>query len=101
MTYLKEDYLYCTAILQSTKKVPYEQLIKKLEKLQEKTTTEKGCILFEVVPLNRELERFGLWEIWKDTESFYKHHEKEYTKEFFAEQLDTIELFESSKEVSL
>lgn len=99
MNYLRKNYLYCTAIIQSTKKVTYEQLINKLENLRNKTIAEAGCILFEIMPL--EKERFALWEIWKDKDSFYAHHRQEYTKKFFSEQLDTIEIFESSEKVSI
>ncbi|MTD38613.1 antibiotic biosynthesis monooxygenase [Erwinia sp. CPCC 100877] len=101
MSFSEKSYLYCTAIIQSTKKVPYEQLVSKLNQLKEDTKSELGCISFEIVPLNRDKERFALWEVWKDTNAFYTHHKKEYTKRFFNEKLDTIELFESSKEVTI
>lgn len=98
---LKAPFLYCTAIVQSTKKIGYNALIEKLSALQEVTSIEAGCILFKIVPLDRYEERFALWEIWENKEAFYAHHQKDYTKAFFSEQLDTIELFESSEKVSL
>lgn len=99
MNLFNEHYLYCTAIIQSTKQVSYEQLVNKLSQLKKVTDTEPGCISFQIVPLDREKERFALWEIWQDTAAFYLHHKKEYTKSFLNEQLDTIEFFESSQKV--
>ncbi|MBC1374575.1 antibiotic biosynthesis monooxygenase [Listeria sp. FSL L7-1699] len=101
--YLKENpnYLYCTAVIQTTGKVSYELLVEHLEELRAKTITEKGCILFEIVPLEKQHGRFALWEIWQSQEAFYYHHQQNYTKEFFAAELDTIEFFESSKKVDL
>jgi quinol monooxygenase YgiN len=94
-------YLYCTAVIQSTGKVPYAELTAALKKLCEQTVKEPGCILFQVVPLEKERERFALWEIWQDQAAFYAHHEQSYTKEFFKAELDTIEFFESSEQVHL
>ncbi|EKM9284404.1 antibiotic biosynthesis monooxygenase, partial [Listeria monocytogenes] len=39
--------------------------------------------------------------IWQNQEAFYYHHEQNYTKEFFAAKLDTVEFFESSEKVDL
>jgi quinol monooxygenase YgiN len=75
-------YLYCTAVIQSTGKVPYAELTAALKKLCEQTVKEPGCILFQVVPLEKERERFALWEIWQDQAAFYAHHEQSYTKNF-------------------
>ncbi|MCD2247078.1 antibiotic biosynthesis monooxygenase [Listeria marthii] len=101
--YLKENahYLYCTAVIQTTGKVSYEQLVEHLERLRVKTVTEEGCVLFEIVPLERALGRFALWEIWQNQAAFYYHHEQDYTKNFFAAEFDTIEFFESSQKVDL
>ncbi|EHC6546484.1 antibiotic biosynthesis monooxygenase, partial [Listeria monocytogenes] len=46
--YLKEkaNYLYCTAVIQTTGKVSYEQLVEHLEALRAKTVKEPGCVLF-------------------------------------------------------
>ncbi|EAD8001449.1 antibiotic biosynthesis monooxygenase [Listeria monocytogenes] len=101
--YLKENtnYLCCTAVIQTTGKVSYEQLVEHLEALRAKTVKEPGCVLFEIVPLESALGRFALWEIWQNQESFYYHHEQNYTKEFFAAELDTVEFFESSEKVNL
>ncbi|MDA9470649.1 putative quinol monooxygenase [Enterococcus sp. 5H] len=97
----KNTFLYCTAVVQTTGKVTYEALADKLNELQELTVLEEGCVLFKVVPLNKKQGRFALWEIWKGQAAFYEHHSKEYTKNFFAEELDTVEFFESSEEVQL
>jgi quinol monooxygenase YgiN len=94
-------YLYCTAIIQSTGKVPYAELATALQTLCEQTAKEPGCISFQAVPLDKERERFALWEIWQDQAAFYAHHEQSYTKEFFKAELDTIEFFESSEKVYL
>ncbi|MBC2182314.1 antibiotic biosynthesis monooxygenase [Listeria sp. FSL L7-0233] len=101
--YLKENanYLYCTAIIQTTGKVSYEQLVECLEALRAKTVKEAGCVLFEIVPLEKALGRFALWEIWQNQEAFYFHHKQPYTKDFFAAELDTVEFFESSEKVAL
>ncbi|EAK8404898.1 antibiotic biosynthesis monooxygenase [Listeria monocytogenes] len=101
--YLKEkaNYLYCTAVIQTTRKVSYEQLVEHLEALRAKTVKESGCVLFEIVPLESALGRFALWEIWQNKEAFYFHHEQPYTKEFFAAKFDTVEFFESSEKVDL
>ncbi|MTD40129.1 antibiotic biosynthesis monooxygenase [Erwinia sp. CPCC 100877] len=94
-------YLYCTAVLQATGKVPYDELAAALETPRKQTAAEPGCILFQVVPLEKERERFALWEIWQDQAAFYAHHEQSYTKDFFKAELDTIEFFESSEKVRL
>ncbi len=96
-----DNYLYCTAVIQTTGKVPYEQLVEHLAELSEKTIAEAGCIMFKVVPLEKATGRFALWEIWKNQAAFYAHHEQTYTKEFFQAELDTIEFFESSEKVEL
>lgn len=59
--YLKENtnYLYCTAVIQTTGKVSYEQLVEHLEALRAKTVKEPGCVLFEIVPLESALGRFA------------------------------------------
>lgn len=48
--YLKENanYLYCTAVIQTTGKVSYEQLVEHLEKLRAKTVTEEGCVYLKL-----------------------------------------------------
>ncbi|MBF2345222.1 antibiotic biosynthesis monooxygenase [Listeria seeligeri] len=96
-----DNYLYCTAVIQTTGKVPYEQLVEQLTELSEKTVAESGCIMFKVVPLEKRTGRFALWEIWKNQAAFYAHHKQTYTKEFFHAELDTIEFFESSEKVEL
>lgn len=96
-----ENYLYCTTIIQTTEKVPYEQLVEHLGELQEKTVTEAGCVMFQVVPLEKTLGRFALWEIWENQAAFYHHHNQDCTKEFFQAELDTLEFFESSEKVDL
>ncbi|MBC1489768.1 antibiotic biosynthesis monooxygenase [Listeria sp. FSL L7-1485] len=96
-----DHYLYCTAVIQTTGKVPYEQLVEHLAKLREQTIAETGCIMFKVVPLEKTTGRFALWEIWEDQTAFYTHHDQTYTKEFFQAELDTIEFFESSEKVEL
>ncbi|WP_271004156.1 putative quinol monooxygenase [Listeria seeligeri] len=96
-----DNYLYCTAVIQTTGKVPYEQLVEQLTELSEKTVAESGCIMFKVVPLEKTTGRFALWEIWKNQAAFYTHHKQTYTKEFFHAELDTIEFFESSEKVEL
>ncbi|EAC6072664.1 antibiotic biosynthesis monooxygenase, partial [Listeria monocytogenes] len=55
--YLKEkkNYLYCTAVIQTTGKVSYEQLVEHLEALRTKTVKEPGCVLFEIIPLESVL----------------------------------------------
>ncbi|AHI55611.1 putative quinol monooxygenase [Listeria ivanovii] len=100
---LKEqpDYLYCTAIIQTTGKVSYEQLVEHLMDLRDQTEAEPGCMVFQVVPLEKSVGRFDLWEIWENQAAFYAHHEQTYTKEFFQAELDTIEMFESSEKVHL
>lgn len=90
--YLKEkkNYLYCTAVIQTTGKVSYEQLVEHLEALRAKTVKEPGCVLFEIVPLESALGRFALWEIWQNQEAFYYHHEQNYTKEFLQRNLTRL-----------
>lgn len=97
----KENYLYCTAVVQTTGKVSYRELVNRLNELKEKTNCEEGCIMFEISPLEKEKGRFALWEIWENQDAFYGHHRQEYTKEFFKAELDTIEFFESSEKVQL
>lgn len=58
-------------------------------------------MVFQVVPLEKSVGRFDLWEIWENQAAFYAHHEQTYTKEFFQAELDTIEMFESSEKVHL
>lgn len=95
------DYLYCTAIIQTTGKVSYEQLVEHLADLRDQTEAEPGCVMFQIVPLEKTLGRFALWEIWENQAAFYAHHKQTYTKEFFQAGYDTIEIFESSEKVTL
>ena len=97
----KPEYLYCTAIVKAVEGTDYEILKHELEKLEEKTILEEGCITFFISPLPKEEMKFSLWEIWKDDNAFYEHHKKPYTLEYFSKNLTNIILFESSRKVEL
>lgn len=94
-------YLYCTAIIQAKEETDYEVLKSELDKLEEKTILEDGCILFFISPLNKDNKKFSLWEIWENDAAFYEHHKKSYTQEYFSKKLSDIILFESSRKVEL
>lgn len=98
---MKNDLLYCTAIIQSTNKIPYDELVIELKNLERLTNLETGCISFKVIPMSVKEQTFALWEIWKDENGFYDHHNMEYTKELFSKKITKIKVFESSKEVAL
>lgn len=97
----KSGYLYCTAIIKATEGTNYEILKHELEKLEEKTILEEGCINFFISPLDKDEKRFSLWEIWQDDNAFYEHHKKSYVLEYFSKKLSEIVLFESSRKVDL
>lgn len=90
--YLKENtnYLYCTAVIQTTGKVSYEQLVEHLEALRAKTVKEPGCVLFEIVPLESALGRFALWEIWQNQESFITITNRTIRKNFLLRNLTRL-----------
>lgn len=95
----KSSYLYCTAIIRAAEGTDYNFLKSELDKLEEKTILEDGCIQFFISPLNKNDKKFSLWEIWEDDEAFYEHHKKDYTQEYFSKKLADLILFESSRKV--
>ncbi|WP_436883291.1 putative quinol monooxygenase [Mammaliicoccus sciuri] len=98
---MDNDYIYCTAIIKSTNEVNYNELIKIFRGLEKDTNNEDGCVFFKVIPMSENKETIALWEIWKDEESFYKHHQLDHTKNIANQKLTLVEVFESSVELDI
>lgn len=98
---MNKNHLYCTAIIQSTQKISYFELVNELKKLEDLTNQEPDCISFQVIPMSEEEQRFALWEVWTSEEGFYAHHNMDYTQSLFARKITEVKLFESSRVVNL
>ena len=98
---MNNNHLYCTAIIQSTGKIPYLELVAELKKLEDLTNKEPGCISFQVIPMSEQEQQFALWEVWTSEEGFYAHHNMDYTQRYFAKEITELKLFESSRGVNL
>ncbi|MEX5935763.1 putative quinol monooxygenase [Mammaliicoccus sciuri] len=98
---VEKDYVYCTAIIKSTNKVDYDQLIDIFKELEKNTSEEEGCISFQVIPMLKEKGTIALWEVWKDKEAFYKHHSFSHTIRIAEQKLTEVIVFESSVKLEI
>lgn len=98
---MSENFVYCTAIIQSTGKESYDEVLKKFNNFEEITSKEDGCVSFSVVPMSSKKHEIALWEIWKDEDSFYNHHQMKHTIDLANQQLTKVKIFESSHELNL
>ncbi|MEH6448720.1 MAG: putative quinol monooxygenase [Oleispira sp.] len=86
--------LWISAGLKVSKNKSAEQANEELQKLQQQTIQEKGCIFFDVLQHKEDPNKFTLWEEWVNEDALKEHFNQAHTKTYLALLLTEVSYIE-------